>query len=128
MTQGSQDMSSSWLLPAGVIAVTLGAAVYLSGYGRKRRRPTQHDLDPTLKKNQVRITTQKKAFRRDELPPEYLARIERRDIVEIPMGAPRPMSPTSLSQVESKSNSSEWLPDHLENNGSKKQRKGKSQK
>lgn len=113
------------------VVVSVGAVFFVIRGGGKKRRPTQHDLDPTLKKNQIRITTQKKAFRREDLPPEYLATLQRRDIVEIPMGAPRP-EPVSLDSAEnppilSDQGSGAWLPDHLKpvggNGKSKKHKK-----
>ena len=120
--QRRSSMSTAAMVP--ILAVlSLGALWYLTiGRTGKKKRPTQHDLDPTLKKNQVRITTQKKAFRREDLPPEYLAQLDaaaaansRRDVVELPMGAARPPLPTSpVSTPEAKTNgASEWLPDNL---------------
>lgn len=114
------DTSSTWL-PIAVTAISIGAVLYL--FGSKRRRPTQHDLDPTLKKNQIRITTQKKAFRREDLPPEYLASIQRKDVVEIPMGAPRPDPPSTSLAPALASPSDAWLPDHLQTTTKKNKRK-----
>ena len=109
----AQVTESAWALSIAVAAISVGGLLYIAGVGRKRRRPTQHDLDPTLKKNQVRITTQKKAFRRDELPPEYLATLARRDIVEIPMGAPRPSVPVE-SPAPARNDTADWLPENLQ--------------
>lgn len=114
-------MAVSWA-SAAVVLVSLGALVLLAGGRRRRRRgPTQHDLDPTLKKNQIRIATQKKAFRREDLPPEYLASLQRRDIVELPMGAPRPEPPATPPLSADASDA--WLPDHLKAGGKKLRKK-----
>lgn len=115
-------MVDSWLSVTAVV-LSVGAVLYLTG--RKKKRPTQHDLDPTLKKNQIRITTQKKAFRREDLPPEYLASLQRRDIVELPMGAARPEPPAEVmtESTGGKGDAENWLPDHL-----KADRKSKSVK
>lgn len=43
-------MSSAWLVAASVLVV--GGILYISS--GKKRRPTQHDLDPTLKKSTLR--------------------------------------------------------------------------
>lgn len=103
-------MDVAWI-PAGLMILSVGAVLYL--LSSKKRRPTQHDLDPTLKKNQIRITTQKKAFRREDLPPEYLASIKRREIVELPMGAARPEVVSSSSATLVSSPGNDWLPDNL---------------
>lgn len=112
-------MVDTWISAAAVL-VSLGALFYLAG-GGKKRRPTQHDLDPTLQKNQIRITTQKKAFRREDLPPEYLASLQRREIVEIPMGAPRPEPPASPPVTTASEEA--WLPDHLKTSTKKIRKK-----
>lgn len=117
-------MVETWLVAAAILSV--GTIFYLSG--RKKRRPTQHDLDPTLQKNQIRITTQKKAFRREDLPPEYLAQIERRDIVELPMGAARPQRPADPSTAAAGEDQNSWLPDNLKKTGSVKTTKRKNVK
>lgn len=60
----------------------------------------------------MRITTAKKAFRREDIDPNFLARLERRDIVEIPMGQPFPSvaaEPTTAQQDKQ----NDWLPDTL---------------
>lgn len=122
-------------LGPALVVLSLGALWYITiGRSGKKRRPTQHDLDPTLKKNQVRITTAKKAFRREDLPAEYLAQLDaaaaasaRRDIVELPMGAARPASPDSTllpatpPVVQKKE--SEWLPDHLKSSSAGQSKK-----
>lgn len=101
-------------------AVISALALFYLVAGPRKRRPTQHDLDPTLKKNQVRITTQKKAFRRDELPPEYLAMLERKDIVELPMGAPRPTPPQDIaSATDDRKPQDDWLPEGLKKSSKK---------
>lgn len=117
----SRVMVDSWLVALAVVSV--GAVFFLSG--RKKRRPTQHDLDPTLKKNQIRIATQKKAFRREDLPPEYLASLQRRDIVELPMGAPRPEPPSGPPPAEEAAAQRDvaWLPDHLQQDAGRKNRR-----
>ena len=131
-------MTSSAALVPFLAVLSLGALWYLTiGRSARRRRPTQHDLDPTLKKNQIRITTQKKAFRREDLPPEYLAQMDaaaavangRRDIVELPVGVARPALPRVDSTKDSPAmESSEWLPDHLKPAQSKGRRRNTKQK
>ncbi|BFZ57517.1 hypothetical protein PYCC9005_004569 [Savitreella phatthalungensis] len=122
----------SQLIAPVLIVLGLGVIWTFMSPGTKQRRkrgPTQHELDPTLKKNQMYITTQKKAFRREDLPPEYLAQLEarhdrREDIVELPMGAPRPArTPQELSSNAT----NDWLPDHLKSS-SAKQRSGRNKR
>lgn len=114
------ESPSSWL-SVGVVVLSIGAALYL--FGGKKKRPTQHDLDPTLKKNQIRITTQKKAFRREDLPPEYLASIQRRDIVELPMGASRPEAPSQDLAPALAVSTNDWLPENLKHATTRKSNK-----